>query len=63
MSLCRFPQAAQILKPAHRISDKTMLCQQQSPDHRGIVTKAHPSHRSYFEMILPLMPVDQRRDK
>jgi len=63
MSLRRFPQAAQILKPAHRISDKTLLCQQQSADHRGIVTKAHQSRCSYSEMILRLMPVDQRRHK
>jgi hypothetical protein len=63
MSLRRFPQAAQMLKPAHRISDKTMLCQQQSPDHRGIVTKAHQSRRGYFELVLRLMPVDQRRHK
>jgi predicted phosphoadenosine phosphosulfate sulfurtransferase len=63
MSLRRFLRAAQMLKPTHRISDKTVLCQQQSPDHRGIVTRAHQSRRSYFEMLLRLMPVDQRRDK
>nr|WP_160330099.1 hypothetical protein [Rhizobium altiplani] len=52
-----------MLKPAHRISLKTVLCQQQSPELRGIVTKAHQSRRSYFELILHLMPVDQRQDK
>jgi len=63
MPLRRFLRAARMLKPAHRVSDKTLLCQQQSPDHRGFVTKAHQSRRGDFEMILRLMPVDQRRAK
>ncbi|WP_169679980.1 hypothetical protein [Rhizobium sp. 57MFTsu3.2] len=50
----RFLRAAQMLKPANRISDKTVLCQQQSPDQRGIVTKANQSRRGYSEMILHL---------
>ncbi|WP_156932665.1 hypothetical protein [Rhizobium sp. IBUN] len=48
MSLRRFQRAAQMLKPAHRISDKTVLCQQQSPDHREL----SPRHTNHGAAIL-----------